>query len=190
MVDGCLWTVREKVIEIVAPYDDVACQKTRIEIPGYVGSVSCIVGQSLQLCPLNSKCTASAVSFWRVFTGHVDGKIVEWDAGAFTKRRIIDMGSYRIVSLVSVTDRLLWIAFGTGKIDVLDLGNFEDHSSSSSVITVKSWQVHEGESLEAVSLDADSIIHCGELHVGTMTKTGLLHLWDAILPHDFLGIFK
>jgi hypothetical protein len=188
IIGNYLWTVRDKVIEIVCPFEDAVFLKTRIDIPSTVGAVTSIVGQSSQMTPIDSLQPISDVLRRRAFTGHVDGKILEWDADLHTRRRVIDMGSYRISGLVAPSDRMLWVAFGTGKISALDV-SYSDGDSilPFDVTVVKEWQAETSDPMVDMVLDPDSMIHCGELHVATISKNGSLQLWDALIPTDFSG---
>ncbi len=134
VVGTYLWTGRERVLEIYRPSTDSGTVHIkRIEIPANFGSLTCMTS-------LGGRAQTPSVLFqssypspfadpdmfvcneepWHIYTGHLDGKVVEWDGRSFARQRVFDMGAYRISALCGVGDNHLWIGFGTGKIVVLD----------------------------------------------------------------------
>ena len=202
-VGNQLWVARERSIELVCPFDDGA-QKMRIECPSGLGAITCLgctstTAQEPPVLGLGQKSAQTPVQLgMRAYSGHIDGKVVEWDPITLTKRRVFDVGSYRVASLMGISDRLLWVGFGTGKITVLDVGEYTaavqptssslEHQDLGRVVALKEWQADTNDSIECLYLDPDSLVHVGQLIVASASKGGRIHLWDALMPKDFIDM--
>lgn len=187
-LNGTLWTSRDKTIEVVDPCDEDSFFKKHIEVPQTFGAITALASISSKSCipsitPVNHTVANESRSF--VYSGHMDGKILEWDASTFTNTRVIDTGSYRISSLLGLSDRWLWVAIGTGRISVLDIPYGIDSSNVEPPVVIKSWQAEVDDSVETLSLDPESVLNSGQLVVVSASKQGKVRIFDSLFPRDF-----
>eukprot|EP00158_Paraphelidium_tribonemae_P007024 Partr_v1_DN28077_c0_g1_i1_m57693 putative Synaptojanin len=187
---GEVWCALDRAIEIVCPRVGVqSLVKDRLAVPGSLGAILCLaaVFQSMSLPSLSS--SSSAVSCDYVYSGHADGKILEWDVESMSRKRLFDAGSYRVMSMAALSPELLLICTGTGKVIVMDImpsssGNSSE--TSDAVPVVKEWIAERKDGIDHLYVDVDSLIHSGELVVvGCSSKSGRVHVWDALFPDDF-----
>ena len=191
VVGAHLWSARDKLIEVVSPMEEANMHKKRIDIPGNYAAITCLTCCESPIPAVYSHASPTTFPFslhdsarYRVFTGHMDGKILEWDSVDFSKKRVIDLGSYRIASLVAANDRHLWSGIGTGKISIMDVGAI---GSAEPIAVLKEWQAETNDSIEFFALERDSMVHTGEQLLVTCSKGGHVQLWNATLEDDFIG---
>jgi hypothetical protein len=194
-------------IEISAPLEATVFKK-RLEIPvnvGHITSLACCSSCSMP-GPLGLPVAVNRDATAFVYSGHMDGKVIEWNAATYSCRRVIDLGSYRVSSLLGIGDRHLWVGFGTGKVTVLDLGgggetalipddadaaaaaaNSECPSATAAVQVLKEFMCEHNEPIDALVFGESSLLHDGQLIVGSVSKSGHVQLLDGLLTTDFIG---
>lgn len=191
IVEAQLWTCRGRYIEITFPFESGGSTR-RIEVPQNLGLITCITSNSFAESPVwifdYNKYKEESVGGSRIYTGHIDGKVVEWDAKSRTRKRIFDTGSYRISAIQGVSGRILWIGFGTGKMIVIDVGDVTSNGHEGDPVSLKEWHAERNEAISLLAIDPDSILHVGQLIIASMSKNGNVRLWDALVPNDFFDM--
>ncbi|KAJ2042131.1 hypothetical protein GGI08_007818, partial [Coemansia sp. S2] len=143
-----------------------------------------------------------------VFSGTDAGHIVVWKAFDYERWRTIDMSNgepdVRIMSLVCVSDRWLWVGFASGKIAVLDIGpephptaaqcpltlGFQDGASGAVQrrdtmwIVAKEWMAAES-AVTCLHADWSSVLTDRQrVQVASVHANGSVYYWDGSLEVD------
>lgn len=170
LYDDHLWLGAGKHLEVynLAP-DALTVLQKKLELPSSnFGNVTCITSIRQKLSSV------------LVYTGHDDGKLIEWDPTLFEKKRIFQLGVYRITSLFGLDMTALWVGFLTGKLAIYDL-NVEESS------LVKEFQAHSGSGVATLTHDQKSAFQLGRSHLLSASETGEIRVWDALLAEDWIG---
>jgi len=114
-----------------------------------------------------------------MYSGHDDGKVVEWNSVSFEKIRIIQTGIYRVSSLFSVYPRFVWVGYTTGKISVFDFGK-------DSPILIKEFTAHSNSAVEELSLNEQTVLSEYRYSIASMSDLGEIRWWDGWLRQDWI----
>ncbi|KAI3651147.1 hypothetical protein MP228_004628 [Amoeboaphelidium protococcarum] len=196
-----LWTIKDRSIEIVPLSTANAHQfsrdsmSRRVDVPQTVGALTCISSPQQTYQLLHSSSSVQHTMLSRVYTGHIDGKILEWSTSNSEQQqqaaiRLIDMGSYRISALLNTIDGHLWVGTGTGRCSILDLSTTTQQDSGQfSVTCLKDWIASHGHAVESFEVDFDSLIRGDSLLVSSCSKDGHVQFYDGLLSQDYEDMF-
>ncbi|KAJ3327372.1 hypothetical protein HDU76_011920 [Blyttiomyces sp. JEL0837] len=160
---GRLWTTAGRDIYIYDPNDQSSLMSNHIDLTGIAGNISCM--------SVNPSETT-------VFSGHENGKIIAWDSVTYVKRQIVDLGVYRITSLLALSNGHIWTGFMTGKIQVFD-------SVTENWSILKDFTAHHESPVSDIILDERSLLMGKRQTVTTLSGKGNIRFWDGFLLADW-----
>lgn len=112
-----------------------------------------------------------------IYFGHSDGKVSIYNKRDYTCVGLVNVSSYKIISLTGAGD-YLWAGFSTGKIYVYD-------TSSTPWRVMKDWQAHD-KAVSNIITDRQSLWRMDRLQVISLGHDNVLRIWDGLLEEDWL----
>ncbi|KAJ3081872.1 hypothetical protein HDU99_004377, partial [Rhizoclosmatium hyalinum] len=162
-----LWTTSGKSLEINEPNSTgESIFRVRHDVTGTAGTFLSLAGGGVEGGP--------------VYSGHEDGKVIVWEPTAFTKRYVVTMGLYKVVSLCVVEKGRLWVGWSQGKIGVFDTSVWDRW------LVVKEFMAHGSSAVGNLVVDVKSVLTRGELFVvSCANEMGNIKVWDGFLVKDW-----